>query len=95
MALASLCVQSTSGICVFRPTRVGTLLDAAAAPSPSAPDDETPILSVPVRLRRCGRETTMLIDGTDPLATAKLSVLRPGKLKAGRGKLSTPVPGTK
>ena len=38
---------------------------------PSAPDDETPILSMPVRLSRCGREITMLIDGTDPLATAK------------------------
>ena len=55
----------------FRPTRLGTLLDAAAAPLPSAPDDETPILSMPVRLSRCGREITMLIDGTDPLATAK------------------------
>ena len=38
---------------------------------PSAPDDETPILSMPVRLSRCGREITMLIDETDPLATAK------------------------
>ena len=55
----------------FRPTRLGTLLDAAAAPLPSAPDDETPILSMPVRLSRCGREITMLIDGTDPSATAK------------------------
>jgi len=55
----------------FRPTRLGTLLDAAAAPLPSAPDDETPILSMPVRLSRCGRAITMLIDGTDRLATAK------------------------
>ena len=34
-------------------------------------DDETEILSIPVRLRRCGREIKMLIDGTDPFATAK------------------------
>jgi site-specific DNA recombinase len=54
----------------FRPTRLGALLDAAA-PLPSATDDETQILSVPVRLRRSGREITMLIDGTDPFATAK------------------------
>src|SRR5262249_58448628 len=37
----------------------------------SAPDDETQILSVPIRLRRAGREITMRIDGTDPFATAK------------------------
>ena len=34
-------------------------------------DDETEILSVPVRLRRAGREIRMVIDGTDPLAAAK------------------------
>ena len=34
-------------------------------------DDEAEILSVPVRLRRTGREIRMVIDGTDPLATAK------------------------
>jgi len=38
---------------------------------PSASDDETQILSVPIRLRRTGREITMRIDGTDPFATAK------------------------
>jgi hypothetical protein len=31
-------------------------------------DDETKILSVPVRLRRAGREIRMVIDGTDPFA---------------------------
>ena len=36
-----------------------------------ATDDETQILSVPIRLRRAGREITMRIDGTDPFATAK------------------------
>src|SRR5215472_15994929 len=41
------------------------------ASSPSATDDETQILSVPVRLRRCGREIKMLIDSSDWLAKAK------------------------
>jgi site-specific DNA recombinase len=54
----------------FRPTRLGALLDVAT-PLPSASDDETQILSVPIRLRRTGREITMRIDGTDPFATAK------------------------
>jgi hypothetical protein len=52
-----------------RPTRLGPLLDVV--PLPSATDDEPQILSVPVRLRRAGREITMRIDGTDPFATAK------------------------
>src|SRR5262245_38985839 len=34
-------------------------------------EDETKTLSVPIRLRRAGREITMRIDGTDPFATAK------------------------
>ena len=34
-------------------------------------EDETQILSVPIRLRRAGREITMRIDGTAPFATAK------------------------
>ena len=55
------------------PTRVGALLDVAT-PLPSVADDETQILSVPVRLRRCGREIKMLIDGADPFATAKPDV---------------------
>jgi hypothetical protein len=33
--------------------------------------DETQILSVPVRLRRLGRELRMLIDRADPFSTAK------------------------
>ena len=40
-------------------------------PLPSVADDETQILSLPVRLRRSGREIRMLIDGTDPFAAAK------------------------
>lgn len=51
----------------LRPTRLGPVLDVAAPLLPS----ETRILSMPVRLRRFGREITMAIDGTDPLATMK------------------------
>jgi site-specific DNA recombinase len=34
-------------------------------------NDETEVLSVPVRLRRAGREIRMVIDGTDPFDAAK------------------------
>jgi len=54
----------------LRATRLGALLDVAT-PLPSATDDETQILSVPIQLRRAGREITMRIDSTDPFATAK------------------------
>jgi hypothetical protein len=47
------------------------LLDVAAAPSQGVKDDETEILSVPVRLRRAGRGIRMVIDSTDPFAAAK------------------------
>jgi len=55
----------------LRPPRLGVLLDVAAAPSQGVKDDETEILPVPVRLRRAGREIKMVIDGTDPFATAQ------------------------
>jgi site-specific DNA recombinase len=55
----------------LRPTRLAALLDVAATPPPSAMDDEAQILSVPIRLRRTGRAITMLIERTDPFATAK------------------------
>src|SRR5262249_22985730 len=55
----------------FRPTRLGMLLDIAATPLPTATGEETQILPVPIRLRRCGREITMLIEGPEPVATAK------------------------
>ena len=55
----------------LRPSRLGVLLDVAATPSQGVKDDETEILSVPVRLRRAGREIRMVIEGTDPFATAK------------------------
>jgi hypothetical protein len=53
----------------LRPTRLAALLNLAA--ESSAVDDDTQILSVPVELRRSGREIKMRIDGTDPFATAK------------------------
>jgi site-specific DNA recombinase len=55
----------------FRPTRLSTLLDIVAMPSPSETHDETQILAVPIELRRSGREIKLLIEGTDPFATAK------------------------
>src|SRR5947209_12663997 len=55
----------------LRPPRLGVLLDVAAAPSQGVKDDETEVLSVPVRLRRAGREIRMVIDSTDPFAAAK------------------------
>src|SRR5262249_3300289 len=54
----------------FRPTRLGALLDVAT-PLPSASDDETQILSVPIRLRRTSRQLTIPIHGPNPCATAK------------------------
>jgi len=54
-----------------RPSRLGALLDGASTLLPSVADDETQILSVPVRLRRSGREIRMLIDSTDPSAVTK------------------------
>jgi site-specific DNA recombinase len=47
----------------IRPTGLGALLDVAGALLPNATDAETQTVSVPVKLRRCGREIRML-DGT-------------------------------
>jgi hypothetical protein len=47
------------------------LLDIATTPSPSATDDETQILSVPIELRRSGRRIKVMIECTDLFATAK------------------------
>jgi site-specific DNA recombinase len=55
----------------LRPPRLNALLNVAATPSQGATDDETEVLSVPVRLRRAGREIRMVIDGTDPFDAAK------------------------
>jgi hypothetical protein len=53
------------------PPRLSALLDVSAMLLHSVTDDETQILSVPVRVRRAGREIRMLIDGTDPFVAAK------------------------
>jgi site-specific DNA recombinase len=54
-----------------RATRLCELFDGPAAPLMDEANDETQILSVPVRLRRSGREIKMLIDRADPFSTAK------------------------
>src|SRR5262249_52233782 len=51
---------------------LGALFDGPAAPLVDEANDDTQILSVPVRLRRSGREIRMLIDRADPFSTAKL-----------------------
>jgi site-specific DNA recombinase len=55
----------------LRQTRLGAILDVAATRLPSTTEEEIHILCIPVRLRRSGREIRMLIEGTDPFATAK------------------------
>ena len=55
----------------LRLARLAALLDFAATSLSSATDDEIQILSMSVRLRRAGRAIRMLIEGTDPFATAK------------------------
>jgi hypothetical protein len=54
----------------LRPTRLAVLLDVAT-PLPSASDNQTHILSVPIGLRRSGRAIRMLIEGTDAFGSAK------------------------
>ena len=54
-----------------RATRLGALFDGPAARLVDEANDETQILSVPVRLHRSGREIRMLIDRADPFSTAK------------------------
>jgi len=55
----------------LRPRQLNALLDVAAAPIQGVIDDETEIVSVPIRLRRAGREIRMVINGTDPFAASK------------------------
>jgi len=52
----------------LRPLRLGALLDLPATPSQGMDDGEVELLSVPVRLRRSGREIRMVINGADPFA---------------------------
>jgi len=53
------------------PPRLAALLDGPDTSPQGANDEETELLSVPVGLRRSGREIRMVIDGTDSFATAK------------------------
>src|ERR1700745_1378527 len=55
----------------LRPSRLNVLLDVTGTPLQSMSDDEIQTLSVPVRLRRAGRDIRMVIDGSDPFAAAK------------------------
>ena len=55
----------------LRPCQLNALLDVAAAPIQGVIDDETEIVSVPIRLRRAGREIRMVTDGNNPVATSK------------------------
>jgi hypothetical protein len=55
----------------LRPPRLGVLFDVPVTPLQSMTADEIQTLSVPVRLRRAGREIRMVIDSTDPFAAAK------------------------
>jgi site-specific DNA recombinase len=52
----------------LRPLRLWALLDLPATPAQGVNDDQIELLSVPVRLRRSGREIRMVIDGPDPFA---------------------------
>jgi len=55
----------------LHPPRLDTLLDVAATPLQSTTDDEIQTLSVPVCLRRAGREIRMVLDGSDQFAAAQ------------------------
>ena len=55
----------------LHPPRLSALLDGDATPSQRVGEEESELLSVPVRLRRAGREIRIVMDGTDPFATAK------------------------
>jgi site-specific DNA recombinase len=49
----------------LRPLRLCALLDLPARPAQGVNDDEIELMSVPVRLRRSGREIRMVINRTD------------------------------
>src|SRR6202035_753990 len=68
----------------LRPLRLGALLDLPALPSHGVNDGEVELLSVPVRLRRSGREIRMVINGTDSFAAKPDARLIRLLLRAGR-----------
>jgi site-specific DNA recombinase len=55
----------------FRPAGLGSLLDVSVMPLPRVTDEETAILSVPIQVRRAGKEIRMLIEGRDPFGAAR------------------------
>ena len=55
----------------LRPPQLNALVDGAATPIQGVTDEETEIVSVPIRLHRAGREIRMVIDGTDPFTVSK------------------------
>jgi site-specific DNA recombinase len=57
----------------LRPMRLIALFEMDGTPLKSVTDEETPILSMPARLRRAGMEITTLIDETASFAWAKLN----------------------
>src|SRR5215831_13777589 len=57
--------------CQMRLYMTAALLDGRGTSPQGANDEETELLSVPVRLRRAGREIRMVIDGTGRFATAQ------------------------
>jgi hypothetical protein len=73
----------------FRPTRLAAPLSVAATPLPSASDEETQTLSVPIRLRRAGRAIRMLIiteailDGRQPCDLTADKLLEHSRLPLG------------
>jgi hypothetical protein len=52
----------------LRPPRLGALLDGDATSSQRVGEEESELLSVPIRLRRAGREIRIVMEGTDPFA---------------------------
>ena len=50
----------------LRPPQLSALVDGAATPIQGVTDEETEIVSVPIRLHRAGREIRVVIDRTDP-----------------------------
>jgi site-specific DNA recombinase len=69
MVMSAVDGSQCAGVIAIAHTRiVGSRLNPKAQ---SATDDETQVLSIPVRLRRSGREITMLIDGADSSAATK------------------------
>ena len=55
----------------LRPPQLNALVDGAATLIQGVTDEETEIVSVPIRLHRAGREIRMVIGATDPFTVSK------------------------